>query len=70
MRFPLSHEDMSNIAKQQKRLERVFFDKEGNYKENANYVGKIEVLRPDGDDVIGHFILEDGWLGFEFLEKS
>lgn len=71
MRYPLTHEDLTEIAKRQKNLERIFFDKDGNYKEASNLISKIVVHRPDDmDDVIGHFVLNDGWLGFEFVEKS
>lgn len=66
MKAQLTADDLIEIAKTQKKLGRLFYDKDGNYKDVAAYIQRIEVLQPDGTDVIGHFILEDGWVSFEF----
>jgi hypothetical protein len=62
---PLSVADLRFIAKSLAEWERLLTNGSG-YKSRADLVSRIEVTRPwsDGVEVIGHFVLVDGWVGF------
>jgi hypothetical protein len=66
MDFPYTAEDLETIAKRLRAWERRLIAKEGGYSRLSEGVGDIEVLRPDSEDVIGKFVLQDEWLGFVF----
>lgn len=66
---PLSADDLRRIAKSLSDFERLLYDA-GGYKARAEFITRIEVTRPDDSEVIGHFTLEDGWLGFMPLEVT
>jgi hypothetical protein len=61
---PLSAQDLTSIAGMLRRWERRLY-KNGEYTALSEGIEKIEVHRPeDPGFVIGHFVLQDGWLGF------
>ena len=61
---PLSALDLEEITRSLKRWERRLF-KDGEWTLLSQNVERIEVHRPeDPGMVIGHFVLQDGWLGF------
>lgn len=67
--LPLSPGDLHEVAK---ALETIEFNK---VIVSNPLIGRIEVYRPDGDDVIGYFEsaqfgAEDDWYGFVPLEKQ
>ena len=61
---PLTVSDLEEIAKTLRRWERRLIDKEGAWTQLAENISRIEVLRPDDSAVIGHIVLDDGWVGF------
>jgi hypothetical protein len=67
---PLTAADLRAIAKSLAEWERLLTDG-GGYKPRADLVTRIEVSRPwsDSDDIIGHFVLTDGWVGFAPLHN-
>ena len=69
MEIPLSSEDLVEINKSLREWERLLTDGAGEYKKRADLISRIEVSRPGsgGDEVIGHFVLYDGWVGFKPL---
>lgn len=68
---PLSSSDLERIAKALREWERLLINDAGEYKPRAELVTRIEVCRPDDDDwVIGHFVLTDGWVGFQPLKAE
>lgn len=67
MDTPLSAEDLTEIAKRLKAWERLLVGPNG-YTERSNLVTRIEIHRPDDHrEIIGHFVLEDEWVGFRPL---
>lgn len=67
MTTPLTAEDLTGIARQVKRLQAAFFDKDGNARPLIHWLGnKLPAVHPeDPDVVIGHFEINwDGWVGF------
>lgn len=61
---PLTHEDLSEIAKRLRQWEKRLVGPTG-YTDASNLVSRIEVHRPDDfGEVIGHFVLYDEWIGF------
>lgn len=68
---PLSSSDLERIAKALREWERLLVNGDGGFKPRADLVTRIEVCRPDDDDwVIGHFVLTDGWVGFQPLKAE
>ena len=65
MSLPLTSSDLREIAKTLDDTTRKFgeLDNPTKYGEKF-YQIRLEVLRPGGDDVVGHITYEDGWLGF------
>lgn len=62
---PLTHDDLTVIAKHLREWERLLTNGCGGYKNRADLVSRMELLRPGTDsEVIGHFVLYDGWVGF------
>lgn len=68
---PLTGDDLIRLGKQLKVWEKLLVNDYGGYTKRADMVTRIEVTRPDDDDdeVIGHFVLYDGWLGFQWLDE-
>jgi len=56
--------DLRRIAKALDNWERLLVAKGGGYTARAEFITRIEVIMPDGEDIIGHFVLEDEWLAF------
>jgi hypothetical protein len=64
---PFTAEDLERIAKSLREWERLLLDRDAEYRARAELVNSIEVTRPDdGTEVIGRFVLEDGWVGMRF----
>lgn len=63
---PLTVSDLREIAKNLAEWERLLVKKgTDEYTDRARLVRSIEIERPDSDgEVIGKFILTDGWVGF------
>ena len=61
---PLAVADIEEIAKTLRRWERRLVDKRGAYTQLADNLSRIEIMRLDDDHIIGHIVLEDGWVGF------
>lgn len=69
--IPLSHSDLLEIAKHLREWERLLTNDSGGYNARADLVTRIEVTRPwCEDEVIGHFVLYDGWVGFRPIERE
>ncbi|MGG7510972.1 hypothetical protein [Plantibacter sp. YIM 135249] len=68
MSTPFTADDLRRVAKSLEEWERLLIKRgTGEYAPRAELITRIEVTRPDGgDEVIGHFVLDDGWLGFAF----
>lgn len=69
MKTPLSADDLRHIAKHLAEFERLLVGPNG-YRARSELVTRIEVMRPDDTEVIGHFVLQDEWLGFLPLENG
>ncbi len=68
---PFSVSDLREIAKRLAYWERRLVSKDGEYTDASNLVNRIEIHRPgDPGDIIGHIVLEDGWVGFKFIEQE
>lgn len=68
LNIPLNAEELMQIVRRLREWERLLCSDAGDYKQRADIVTRIEITRPfsDGEgDQIGHFVLYDGWLGFE-----
>lgn len=68
--FPLSPDDLRSIADTIDGLTKLMFDKNGGWRlpEGVATV-PLPILHPDAHDdteVIGHAIIDDGWVGFRF----
>jgi len=63
---PLTADDLRRIAKSLAEWERLLTKRDGTaeYTPRAELVSRIEVTRPDDSELIGHFVLVDGWVGF------
>lgn len=75
MSYPLSADDLAEIAKLVKRANVVLIDKktaESKLNAGRGFTGPITVpvYRPDGDDLIGKLVEEEGWIGFEFTSEE
>lgn len=70
MLLSLTVEDLRTIATSLAEWDRLLFDKNGDYRERASLVRRVEVMRPEDTEVIGHFVLEDGWVGFQPITKE
>jgi len=64
---PFTADDLERIAKALREWERLLLDKDGGFRRRSELVKSIEVTRPDDDgEAIGHFVIEDGWVGMRF----
>lgn len=66
MTFPLTPEDLHAIADNLEALNSTLTTENGNLTPAANLLGDIEVQRPESNEIIGHYVFEDGWIGFRF----
>lgn len=58
MKLSLAAEDLRAIADAIDTLDEAFC--------SNPLFGRLEVIRPDGDDIVGYLVPEDGlWYGFE-----
>lgn len=65
--FPFTSEDLRRIAKSLDEWNRLLINsKTADYRPRAELISRIAVTRPDDTEVVGHFVLDDGWVGFEF----
>jgi hypothetical protein len=69
MKTPLSASDLRRIAKSLDDFERLLLGPNG-YRERAELVTRIEIMRPDDTEVIGHLVLVDEWIGFSPKEDK
>ena len=63
---PLTADDLRNIADELERVEKLLINPDtGEYPEGDLTIS-VAISRPDSYDtsVFGHFICEDGWMGF------
>lgn len=67
---PFTAWDLREIAKRLAKWDRLL-TREGEYTDLSNLVSRIEVHRPDDTgEIIGHFVMLDGWVGFEFNKEE
>lgn len=69
--IPFTADDLLVISKQLRAWEKRLVHPVNGYTKASELVNRIEVHRPDDTgEIIGHFVLEDGWLGFQFLKEK
>ena len=70
MNLPLTASDLERLAQGVRDFERLIINREGGYTKRSELIQRVEVNMPGEDEVIGYFVIQDEWVGFEFKGSS